>query len=194
MEIREESYTDGTTIANPRFFRQEEHNLAKAQRKRDTALTQSKARRKLNKRVARVHERIRHRRQNFIQQETRKLLKQYGLIALEALSVRNLLKNPKLAKSIADVAWSSFVHTLLAKAAEAERTIVRVNPAYTSQTCSACGYRQEMPLSVRVYECPNCGLVMNRDHNYSVNILAAALHELQACGRAGRVIPEAPGL
>jgi len=185
--------SDGTTIANPRFFRQEEHNLAKAQHKRDTAPKQSKARRKLNKRVARVHERIRHRRQNFIQQETRKLLKQYGLIALEALIVRNLLKNPKLAKSIADVAWSSFVHTLLTKAEEAERTIVRVNPAYTSQTCSACGQRQEMPLSVRIYECANCGLVMNRDHNSSVNILDAALHELQACGRAGRVIPEAPG-
>jgi putative transposase len=185
--------SDGTTIANPRFFRQEEHNLAKAQRKRDTAPKQSKARRKLNKRVARIHERIRHRRQNFIQQETRKLLKQYGLIALEALIVRNLLKNPKLAKSIADAAWSSFVHTLLAKAEEAERTIVRVNPAYTSQTCSACGQRQEMPLSVRVYECPSCGLVMHRDHNSSVNILDAALHELQACGRAGRVIPEAPG-
>ncbi len=58
--------SDGTIIANPRFFRQEEHNLAKAQRKRDTAPKQSKARRKLNKRVARVHERIRHRRQNFI--------------------------------------------------------------------------------------------------------------------------------
>jgi putative transposase len=186
--------SDGTTIENPRFFRQEEHNLAKAQRKRDSAPKKSKARRKLNKRVARVHGRIRHRRQNFIQQATRKLINRYGLIALEALIVRNLLKNPKLAKSIADAAWSSFVHTLLAKAEEAERTIVRVNPAYTSQTCSACGHRQEMPLSVRVYECPNCGLVMHRDHNSSVNILAAALNELQACGRAGRVIPEASGL
>lgn len=186
--------SDGTTIENPRFFRQEEHNLAKAQRKRDTAPRQSKERRKLSKRVARVHERIRHRRKNFIQQETRKLINQYGLIALEALVVRNMLKNPKLAKSIADAAWSSFVHTLLAKAEEAERTIVRVNPAYTSQTCSACGHRQEMPLSVRVYECPSCGLVMNRDHNSSVNILNKALHVLQACGRAGRVVPEAPGL
>jgi putative transposase len=186
--------SDGTTIENPRFFRREEHNLARAQRKRDTAPRQSKERRKLNKRVARVHERIRHRRKNFIQQEAHRLIKQYGLIALEALIVRNMLKNPKLAKSIADAAWSSFVHTLHAKAEEAERTIVRVNPAYTSQTCSACGQRQEMPLSVRVYECPSCGLVMNRDHNSSVNILHEALHVLQACGRAGRVIPEAPGL
>lgn len=186
--------SDGTTIENPRFFRQEEHNLAKAQRKRDSAPKKSQERRKLNKRVARVHERIRHRRRNFIQQETRKLINQYGLIALEALTVRNMIKNPKLAKSIADAAWSSFVQTLLAKAEEAERTIVRVNPAYTSQRCSACGQRQEMPLSVRVYECPNCDLIMDRDHNSSMNILEEALHELQACGRAGRVIPEAPVL
>jgi transposase len=72
-----------------------------------------------------------------------------------------------------------------------EALVVRVNPAYTSQTCSACGHRQSMPLSVRVYECPQCGLVIQRDHNGSLNSLSDAL---QACGRAGRVIPEAPGL
>ncbi len=77
--------SDGTTIENPRFFRQEERKLAKAQRKRDRTAKGSKERRKLNKRVARVHERIGHRRKNFIQQETRKLINRYGLIALEAL-------------------------------------------------------------------------------------------------------------
>ncbi len=83
-----------------------------------------------------------------------------------------------------------FTH-LLAKAEEAGRVVVRVNPAYTSQTCSACGYRQPMPLSVRVYECPQCGLVIHRDHNGSLNILADARH---AVGRHSRVIPDAPGL
>lgn len=76
-------------------------------------------------------------------------------------------------------------------AEEAGRAVVRVNPAYTSQTCSACGHRQPMPLSVRVYDCPHCGLVIHRDHNGSLNILAEGL---SACGRAGRVVPEAPGL
>src|SRR5438093_7685184 len=65
--------------------------------------------------------------------------------------------------------------TFSSRAEEAGRVVVRVNPAYTSQTCSACGHRQEMPLSVRVYECPNCGLVRDRDHNSSVNILAEAV-------------------
>jgi putative transposase len=102
--------------------------------------------------------------------------------------VRNMVQNPKLAKSIADAAWSAFFTQLLLKAEEAARQVVKVNPAYTSQTCSACGHRQEMPLSVRVYECSNCGLVMDRDHNASRTILA------QAVGRHGHVVQEAPGL
>jgi len=102
-----------------------------------------------------------------------------------------MLKNPKLSKSIADASWSMFFTHLLCQAEEAGREVVRVNPAYTSQTCSACGHRQPMPLSVRVYECPHCGLVIHRDRNGSLNILAEGLY---ACGRAGKVIPEAPGL
>jgi len=131
------------------------------------------------------------RRKNFAHQEAHKIVRQHSLIAVEALVVRNLLKNPKLAKSIADAAWSQFFELLLCKAEEAGRTVVRVNPAYTSQRCSCCGHIQQMPLSVRIYECPTCGLVMDRDHNGSANILADAL---KAVGRDSRVIPEALGL
>jgi putative transposase len=179
--------SDGSHIDNPRFFREEETALARAQRRRDKEAKGSKERRKRNRVVARIHERIGNRRQNFIGQHVALLVKRFGLIAVEALVVRNLVKNPQLAKSISDVAWSAFVTSLVAKAEEAARQVVKVPPAYTSQTCSRCGHRKAMPLSVRVYECVVCGLVMDRDHNASVNILA------QACGRAGRVIPEAPG-
>ena len=182
--------SDGTTIENPRFFRQEEKHLAKAQRKRDKVPIKSRARKKLNKRVARVHERTKNRRKNFAQQQSHKIVKESGLIAVEALVVRNMIKNSKLAKSIADAAWSQFFDLLVSKAEEAGRTVVRVNPAYTSQRCSCCGHIQLMPLSVRVYECPNCGLVIDRDHNGSKNILADALN---AVGRHSRV-QEAPGL
>jgi putative transposase len=178
--------SDGTTIENPRFFREEEKALAKAQHKLSNEKKGTKQREKRRKVVVRVHERIRHRRENFIQQQTRRLVSTYGLIVLEALSVRSMIKNPKLAKSTADAAWSAFMRVLLDKAEEAGREVVRVNPAYTSQTCSACRHRQEMPLSVRVYECTKCGLVMDRDHNASVNILQ------QAVGRHGHVIQEAP--
>jgi len=182
--------SDGTTIENPRFFRQEEKHLAKAQRQRDKVPKTSKRRKPLNKRVARVHERTKNRRKNFAHQQSCKIVKEYDLIAVESLVVRNLIKNPKLSKSIADAAWSQFFEFLQSKAEEAGREVIRVNPAYTSQTCSCCGHRHEMPLSVRIYECPVCGLVIDRDHNGSTNILDEGL---KACGRAGRVIPEAHG-
>ena len=127
----------------------------------------------------------------FREQEASKLVARFSFIAVEALVVRNMVKNPRLSKSIADASWSMFFTRLAVKAEEAGRQLVKVNPAYTSQTCSACGHRQPMPLSVRVYECPHCGLVIHRDHNGSLNILADAL---EAVGRHSRVIPEAPGL
>jgi putative transposase len=181
----------GEQIANPRFFRQEERALSRAHRKLSRAQPGTEQREKRRKVVARVHERIRWRRENFIRQEVASLIRRFGLIAVEALVVRNMIKNPHLAKSIADVAWSSFFAHLLDKAEEADRQVVRVNPAYTSQTCSGCSHRQEIPLSVRVYECPSCDLLIDRDHNGSFNILAAAL---KGVGRHGCVIPEALGL
>ena len=181
----------GEEIANPRFFRTEEAALTRAQRKLSKAPKGSKQRAKKRKVVACVHERIGNRRKNFLEQEVCKLIKRFGLLAVEALVVRNMIRNPKLAKSIADVSWSQFFARLQAKAEEAGRQVVRVNPAYTSQTCSACGHRQPMPLSVRVYECPHCGLILDRDHNGSKNILEEALIGV---GRHTRVIPEAPGL
>ena len=180
----------GEAIANPRFFRTEEATLARAQRKLSKAPKGSRQREQRRKVVARVHERIGNRRTNFIAQQVAFLIKRFGFLAVEALVVRNMVKNPKLAKSIADASWSMFFTHLLDKAEEAGREVVRVNPAYTSQTCSVCGHCQAMPLSVRVYECPYCGLVIHRDHNGSKNILNEGL---KACGRAGRVVPEAPG-
>ena len=156
-----------------------------------------------------MHERIRCRRENFVQQESRRLVNGFGLIAVEALVVRSMVKRPNakqdqatgaylpngasqkagLNKSIADAAWSAFFETLVAKAEEAERTVVKVPPAYTTQTCHDCGQRQSMPLSVRVYTCEQCGVVRDRDHNASLNILHAAL------GRQGQGSrpQEAPG-
>ena len=130
--------SDGTTIEHPRFFRTEEKNLAKAQRKREKAPQRSQERKKLNKRCARIHERAKNRRKNFAPQESHKIVKQHGLIVVEALVVRNMVKNPKLAKSIADASWSLFFTHLQAKAEEAGRMLVRVDPAYTSQRCSCC--------------------------------------------------------
>ncbi len=165
-------------IDNPRFFRQEEKQLAKAQHKLSKQEKGTKARAKRRKVVSRVHERITFRRSNFMHQESRKIVNRFGSIFVEDLQVNRMLHNPCLAKSIADAGWSGFFAQLSGKAAEAGRVFVKVNPAYTSQDCSRCRHRQKMPLSSRIYECPCCHLEINRDLNASLNLLAVGLYSI----------------
>jgi putative transposase len=97
---------------------------------------------------------------------------------VEDLHVNRMTHNHCLAKSIADASWSAFFAQLDAKAEEAGRQFIKVNPAYTSQDCSRCHHRQKMPLSERVYHCPCCLLSIDRDLNAALNIRAVGLHSL----------------
>src|SRR5947208_2673743 len=133
------SLSTGEEIANPRFFRKEEKALAKVQRKHAKLAKGTPERRKHRKAVARVHERIKFRRDNFTHQESREIVDRFGVICVEDLHVNRMVHNHCLAKSIADASWSEFFSTVSSKAEEAGRQCVKVNPAYTSQTCSACG-------------------------------------------------------
>ncbi len=162
-------------IENPRFFRKEEKALAKVQRKHSKLAKGTPERHKHRKAVARVYERITWRRQNFTHQESRKIVNSHGVICVEDLTVNRMVHNHCLAKSIHDAAWSAFFAQLFCKAEEAGRTFVKVNPAYTSQTCSRCGHRQKMPLQERVFICPCCHLSIDRDLNAALNILALGL-------------------
>ena len=170
--------SNGDSILNPRFFRVDEKALAKAQRRLSKQAPGTPARSRRRKIVAHVHERIANRRLDFAHQHSRRIVNRYGLIAVEDLNVNKMVHNHCLAKSIADAAWSQFMAGLAYKAESAGRRFVAVNPAYTSQTCSKCGHRQAMPLSEREFRCPCCGLVLNRDHNASLNILALGLQSL----------------
>jgi len=170
--------SDGEEIENPRFFRKEEKALAKVQRKHSKLTKGTPERRAHRKAVARVHERIAWRRENFTHQESRKIVNTYGVICVEDLSVNRMLHNHSLAKSMSDASWSAFFAQLSSKAEEAGRAFVKVNPAYTSQDCSRCHHRQKMPLSERLYQCPRCLLSMDRDLNAALNIRAVGLHSL----------------
>lgn len=165
-------------IEPPRFFRREEKALAQVQRKHSKLAKGTPERRKHRKAVARVHERITWRREDFTHQQSRQIVDRFGLICVEDLTVNRMVHNHCLAKSISDAAWSAFFEQLSSKAEEAGRQFIKVNPAYTSQTCSRCGHRQKMPLSERLFDCPCCHLVIDRDHNASLNILAVGLHSL----------------
>src|SRR5437588_2757359 len=178
------TFSNGEEIENPRFFRKEEKALAKVNRTHSQLVKGSPERRKNRKVVARVHERIKFRRDNFTHQQSRQIVDRFGLICVEDLHVNCMVHNHCLAKSIHDAAWTGFFDKLFAKAEEAGRTAVKVNPAYTSQDCSRCHHRQMMPLSERTYHCPRCLLSIDRDLNAARNIVRLGLQS--------RVIPEAP--
>jgi putative transposase len=152
-------------------LRVEERALAKAQRRLSTVEKGTPERAERRKVVARVYERNGWRRADFAHQHSRRLVNQFDLIAVEDLSVNRMMHHPCLAKSIADAAWTQFAATLSHKTAWAGRRFVAVNPAYTSQDCSGCGHRQKLSLSDRLYTCPCCGLVLDRDLNAARNIL-----------------------
>jgi putative transposase len=181
----------GQEIANPRFFRQEKHALAKAQRRlskaekgtperaaRRKVVAQGRGARSWRKVVARVYERTKWHRGDFAHQHSHRIVDACDLIAVEDLAVNRMTHNHCLAKSIHDAAWSQCAELLSYKAAWAGRTYVAVNPAYTSQDCSQCGHRQALSLADRSYTCPCCGVVLDRDLNASLNILRVGQHSL----------------
>ena len=166
----------GKRVSNPRFLRQKEKALKRAQRKWDKVKKAlPKKREKARKVVARIHERIRNRRHNFAHQQARKVVNRHGFVAVEKLEPQSMQKNRRLAKSISDAAWSLFRHCLEYKAEEAGIGFKAVDPAYTSQACSACGYREKKVLSQRVHCCKKCGYTTDRDHNAAINILTLGL-------------------
>jgi putative transposase len=177
----------GEKINNPRFFRQQEKALAKAQRRLSKGPKRGPRRRKRRKAVARVHERTAWRRNDFVHQQSRKIVDRFQVIAVEALRVKRMLHIHCLAKSIMDAAWRAFLETMRVKAEWAGRSFVAVNPAYTTQDCSRCAHRQKKSLSERTHHCDRCGLVLDRDHNSALRVLGLGLNSLG-------LIPECPPL
>ncbi len=136
-----------------------------------------KQRQKRRKVVARIHERTRWKRKNFAHQHSRRIVNGFDLIAIEDLSVRSMIQKGRPAKSIHDAAWNQFRELIACKARWASRRYVAVNPAYTSQDCSGCSNRKtDLTLVDRVYRCICCGLIIDRDHNAALNILAVGRH------------------
>jgi putative transposase len=128
--------------------------------------------------VARVHEHIRWRRSDFTHQAGGRLVNRYDVIAVEDLSVWNMVRNHALAKSIHNVAWTQFAALLRSKAEWAGRAYHAVDPKHTSQTCSRRGWCDPaLTLADRVSHClnparPDCRLVLDRDRHAAWNILA----------------------
>ena len=167
--------SDGVFYEPPKYLHQAEAKLRCLQRKVSRRKKGSNRRRKAVQELQRAHEHIQNQRQDTAHKIARELVNNHDLIAVENLNTQGLMKNHHLAKSIADAAWNAFATTLTSKAEEADRQVVKVDPKYTSQTCSRCNEIVRKDLSVRVHECPHCGLILDRDINAAKNILARAL-------------------
>jgi putative transposase len=105
----------------------------------------------------------------------RKLVKRFGIIVFEDLSITRLIKNHSLAKSIADAAWNQLASYTQYKAEDAGAAYIEIDPRGTSQRCSRCGAVVKKDLSMRVHQCPHCSLEIDRDLNAAYNILRLGL-------------------
>ncbi|MER5600068.1 RNA-guided endonuclease TnpB family protein [Streptomyces sp. NPDC002265] len=175
--------SDGTKIDSPRFLRRAEKKLKKAQHELSRKQKGSRNRAKARLKLARAHAKVADARREFHHQLSTKLISDNQGIAVEDLSVAGLART-RLAKSVHDAGWASFISMLEYKAARYGRTLVKIGRFEpTSQTCSTCGNVDgPKPLNVREWTCTACGTLHDRDHNAALNIKTAAGLAATACG------------
>lgn len=179
LGIKEFAITsDGQHIENHKYIAKSEKKLAKLQRRLSRKTIGSNNRNKARIKVARIQEKISNQRNDFLQKTSTNIIKNYDIVCLEDLKVKNMVKNHKLAKSISDASWSEFVRQLQYKAEWQHKCIIKVDTYYaSSQLCCNCGYKNPntKDLSVREWDCPQCGSHHDRDENASINILNEGL-------------------
>lgn len=167
--------SDGSQYESPKALRKSLDRLAILQRRASVKKKGSANRRKANLKVFLLHERIANQRKDFLHKTSNEITNQYGVICIEDLPVRNLVKNHNLALSIIDAGWGGFTNMLDYKSNWKGRKLVTIGRFYpSSKKCSNCGELKEMPLSERTYNC-ECGMSLDRDINAAINIRNAGL-------------------
>ena len=175
-----EFYSDsnGNVVANPKYLEKSMRKLVREQRKLSRKQKGSNNRNKQRVKVALVHEKITDQRNDFLQKQSTILIRENQTICIEDLKVKNMMRNHKMAQHIGSASWGKFFDMLAYKAVWYGNDVVKVPTMYpSSQTCSYCGYKNPLVknLTVRIWECPDCHTVHNRDSNASINILNKGL-------------------
>ena len=178
-------YTDsnGEQVENPRFYRRAQESMKRSQRLVSRKVKGSSNRRKARVKLSIIHLKISRQRKDHAIKLARCVVQSNDLIAYENLSVKNMVKNHCLAKSISDAGWYQFRVWLEYFGKVFGRATVAVNPAYTSQECSSCGVIVKKSLSTRTHVC-QCGCVLDRDENAAINILNKGLSTVGHTGRS----------
>jgi putative transposase len=189
--------SNGEMIEHPRYYRRAKKMLEKRQQALSRKKKGSHRSVRAKERIGKAHRKVANQRRDFHHKQSRKLVNRYQVIVFEDVQIANLVKRPKvkqdeetgqylpngaaakggLTKSILDAGWGMFVAMCSCKAAGAGRTLLKVNPQYTSQICSACGKSRKKTLEERWHSC-ECGAEMDRDVNAAKNILVLGQQHL----------------
>ena len=176
--------SEGEKVDNPRFLQRDLDRLAKAQRQLAKKQKGSKNRQKAARKVARLHAKVANKRRDFLHKLSARLIRENQALGLEDLSVRGMVRHRRLSRSISDVGWGAFRQMLEYKAQWYGREVIVVDRFHpSSKLCSDCGHLLDaLPLDVRSWTCPGCGVVHDRDVNAARNVKIAAGLAVRACG------------